>query len=121
MLPFPGLDRRSEPVLPPDAQDASDLATKRIQLRFGGRPRRQIVEVADLSWQRNRGTANLTDQRANGGQVILEPVSSEAAWFLASEAPQTLQGLFDFRPGGKGRQPNRIEVPGSEASAVPRP
>jgi len=121
MLPFPSLDRGSESVLPPHTQDASDLAAKGIQLRFGGRPGRQIVEVADLSRQRNRGTANLTDQRLEGGQVIREPVSSKAAGFLASEAPQTLQGLFDVRPCGKGREPNRIEVPWSEASAVPRP
>src|SRR5437879_1062752 len=51
MFPFPGLDRRPESVVPAHVQDPSDLAAQGVQLRFGGRPRWEIVEVAHLSRQ----------------------------------------------------------------------
>jgi len=121
MFPFPGLDRRSEPVLPAHVQDPSDLAAQGLQLRFGGRPGWEIVEVAHLSRQRRGRPANLPDERTQGGHVIVEPVPSKAARLFASEARQAVQGLRDFRPCGQGRQANGIEVPWSEASAVPRP
>jgi len=121
MFPFPGLHCRSESVLPSHMQDPSDLAAQGIQLRFRGRPRWEIVEVAHLSRQRRGRTANLADECAEGGQMILKPVPSKAARLFAREALQPLQGVFDFRPRGEGRQPNRIEVPWSEASAVSRP
>ena len=121
MFPFPGLDRRPESVVPAHVQDPSDLAAQGVQLRFGGRPRWEIVEVAHLSRQRRGRTANLPDECTQGGQVVREPVPSKAAGHFAREAPQAVQGLLDFRPRGQGRQPHRIEVPWSEASAVPRP
>src|SRR5437870_12185634 len=121
MFPFPGLHCRSESVLPSHMQDPSDIAAQGIQLRFRGRPWWEIVEVAHLSRQRRGRTANLADECAEGGQMILKPVPSKAAWLFASEALQALQGAFDFRPRGEGRQPNRIEVPWREASAVSRP
>src|SRR2546425_11571342 len=115
MFPFPGLHCRSESVLPSHMQDPSDLAAQGIQLRFRGRPRWETVEVAPLSRQRRGRTANLADECAEGGQMVLEPVPSKAARLFASEAPQAVQGLLDFRPCGQGRQPNRIEVPRSKA------
>src|SRR3989475_8594266 len=107
--------------LPAHVQDPSDLAAQGLQLRFGGRPGWEIVEVAHLSRQQRSRPANLPDERTQGGQVILEPVPSKAALLFASEAPQALQGLLDFRPCGQGRQPHRIKVPWTEARAVPRP
>ena len=90
VLPLPGLDRRSESVVPAHLQHASDLAAQGVQLRFRGRPRWEIVEVPHLSRQRRGRTANLPDEGAQGRQVILEPVPSKAARLVAGETPQTL-------------------------------
>src|SRR3989442_14897278 len=121
MFPSPGLDRRSESVLPAHVQDPSDLAAQGLQLRFGGRPGWEIVEVAHLSRQQRGRPANLPDERTEGGQVILEPVPSKAPRLFASDAPQGLQGLLDLPPCGPGRQPHRLKVPRTEARAVPPP
>src|SRR5438034_11525984 len=107
MFPFPGLHCRSESILPSHMQDPSDLAAQGIQLRFRGRPRWEIIEVAHLSRQRRGRTANLADERAEGGQMILKPVPSKAARLFACEALQPLQGVFDFPPRGAGSRPSR--------------
>src|SRR2546425_4603508 len=103
MFPFPGLHCRSESVLPFHMQDPSDLAAQGVQLRFRGLPRWEIVEVAHLSRQRRGRTADLPDESAKSGQVILKPIPSKATWLSPSEPLQTLQGLFDVRPGREGR------------------
>ena len=121
MLLFPVLDRRSESVLPPDVQESSDLPAQGIQLLLARGPRRKIVEVPDLSGQWGSRTANLADQGAEGGKMILQPVPSKAAWFLACETPQALERVSDLCPRCEGRQPDRIEVPRSEPSAVASP
>src|SRR3989441_10096674 len=121
MFPFPGPDRRSEPVLPAAVQDPSALAAQGLHPGWGGRPGGEIVEVAHLSRQQRSRPATLPEERTQGGQMILEPVPSKAARLFASEAPQALQGLLDLRPCGQGRQPHRIKVPWTEARAVPLP
>jgi len=121
MLLFPALDRRPQSVVPRDVQEPSDLPPQGIQLLLARGPRRKIVEVPDLSGQWGSRTANLADQGAEGGKMILQPVPSKAAWFLACETPQALERVSDLCPRCEGRQPDRIEVPRSEPSAVASP
>src|SRR3989442_6505020 len=121
MIVFPALDRVSESVLPSDVQHPTDVAAQRIQFRFAGGPWRQVVEVADLSGQRRSGATNLSNERAERREMVLEPRPSKAARFLVGQAPQPFERLFDVRPRFQWRQPDRIEVPGCEARAVPGP
>jgi len=87
MVLFPALDRRPQSVVPRDVQEPSDLPPQGIQLLLARGPRRKIVEVPDLSGQWGSRTTNLADQGAEGGKMILQPVPSKAAWFLARETP----------------------------------
>src|SRR5207245_7642212 len=76
MIVFPALDRVSESVLPSDVQHPADVAAQRIQFRFAGRPRRQVVEVADLSGQRRSRAANLSNERAERREMVLDRKST---------------------------------------------
>src|SRR2546422_11664785 len=98
MFPFPGLHCRSESVLPFHMQDPSDIAAHGIQLRFRGRPRWEIVEVAHLTRQPMGRTAKLADEGAEGGQLSLNPDPTEAAPLSAREALQARHAGVDSRP-----------------------
>jgi len=98
MALFPALDRVSESVLASDVQHPADLAAQRVQFRFASRPRRQVVEVADLSRQWWSRAADLSDEGAERGEMILEPRPPKAARFLAGQAPQPFERFFDFCP-----------------------
>src|SRR5437870_1817691 len=119
MIVFPALDRVSESVLPSDVQHPADVAAQRIQFRFAGRPWRQVVEVADLSGQRRSRAANLSNERAERREMIREPRLSKTARFPAAQAPQPFERLINIRPPFQWPQPDRNEVPGCEARAVP--
>jgi len=98
MIVFPAFDRISESILASDVQHPAYVAPQGIQFCFTGRPRGQVVEVADLSGQGRSRTANLSNQRAESREMILEPRPPEAARFLTGQAPEPFERLVNVRP-----------------------